>query len=128
MNNIDIFVKKEVYEMETKLMKIWEKIKSDSINVESNMPSLYRKQTGSYYTGLELAYLMMKELVAEFDDKYCLLDKKFLEPCVGTGNFVFAYLRVCSELNFSKEEYKKIINNIFVCDINNVALDVYKKN
>ena len=53
---------------------------------------------------------------------------RFLEPCVGTGNFVFAYLRVCKNLGFSKEQNEILLNNIYVCDINSQALEVYKKN
>lgn len=96
---------------------------------EQSMDSLHRKQTGSYYTALELTVTMMQELVDSFSeiDRQTLYQKKFLEPCVGTGNFVFAYILVCSRLGFTKEQYAELINNIFVCDINQDALSIYRK-
>ena len=57
-----------------------------------------------------------------------LYEKKFFEPFVGTGNLVFAYLAVCAEFGFTKEEYVQLINNIFVCDINKEALQIYRRN
>lgn len=113
--------------MELELENIWLKIEKDSYLAERNMSSLHRKQTGSYYTGLELAYEMMRELINEFE-KNEISSKKILEPCVGTGNFVFSYLRVCYELKLTKDEYKKIVDGIYCCDINENALDIYKTN
>ena len=82
---------------------LWEKISQDSNRFEQSMDSLHRKQTGSYYTAMDLTLTMMQELVDSLDDtvKKNLYSKTFFEPCVGTGNFVFAYLRVCKELAFS---------------------------
>lgn len=107
--------------------KILEQISNDSSRFEKNLESLAKKQTGSYYTAMELAVAMMRELVSTIDTSE-LYNKTFLEPCVGTGNFVFAYLRVCADLRFTKEQYRNLIDNIYVCDINTEALDVYKNN
>jgi len=107
--------------------EILEQISNDSSRFEKNLESLTKKQTGSYYTAMELAVAMMKELISTVDIKE-LYNKTFLEPCVGTGNFVFAYLRVCADLGFTKEQYRKLIDNIYVCDINIEALEVYKSN
>ena len=109
---------------------VWNEIGRDSFDFEHSMDVLHRKQTGSYYTDLELTLAMMKEMVDSLsvEDKAALYTKSFLEPCVGTGNFVFAYLRVCKELGFSSAQYKELIDNIYVCDINKGALEVYKKN
>ena len=107
--------------------EILEQISNDSSRFEKNLESLAKKQTGSYYTAMELAVAMMKELISTVDIKE-LYNKTFLEPCVGTGNFVFAYLRVCADLRFTKEQYRNLIDNIYVCDINTEALDVYKNN
>ena len=107
--------------------EILKQISNDSSRFEKNLESLTKKQTGSYYTAMELAVAMMKELVSTVDKKE-LYNKTFLEPCVGTGNFVFAYLRVCADLGFTQEQYRKLIDNIYVCDINIEALEVYKNN
>lgn len=109
---------------------IWKTISQDGYDVEHSMNSLHRKQTGSYYTDLELTLAMMREMVDSLssEKKKTLFDCTFLEPCVGTGNFVFAFLRVCKELGYTAEEYKTLLNNIYVCDINSTALTVYRKN
>ncbi len=109
---------------------MWATLAQDSLRFEQEMDPLYRKQTGSYYTALELAYAMMQEMIVGLSevDKKLIYKKKFLEPCVGTGNFVYAYLRVCKSLHFTSEQYKELINNIYACDINSGALAIYKRN
>lgn len=109
---------------------IWETIGNDGYQVEHSLNSLHRKQTGSYYTDLKLTFSMMKEMIdgLSSEKRKALYKCTFLEPCVGTGNFVFAYLRACKELGYTTEEYKVLLNNIYVCDINNTALAVYQKN
>lgn len=108
----------------------WELLSSESLAFEQSIDTLHRKQTGSYYTALELTYCMVKEMVESLDESELasLPKMRFLEPCVGTGNFVFAYLRVCREYGFSKEEYQSILDNIYVCDINSEAISIYCKN
>ena len=112
------------------LNRSWQRISYNSSSFEYSLNPLYRKQTGCYLTSLDLTYQMMTELVNALDTKErCILyQKRFLEPCVGTGNFVFAYLRVCKNLGFSQEENKLLLNNIYVCDVNKEALLVYKEN
>ncbi|MDD2992654.1 MAG: Alw26I/Eco31I/Esp3I family type II restriction adenine-specific DNA-methyltransferase [Pygmaiobacter sp.] len=109
---------------------LWHKISQDSTNFEQSMDASHRKQTGSYYTALELTLTMMQKLVDSLDEqeRKTLYTKTFFEPCVGTGNFVFAYLCTCKNLVFTQEEYCQLINNIYVCDINKDALAVYKTN
>ena len=109
---------------------IWEKLNSDSRSYEQSMDKLHRKQTGCYFTALDLTYAMMTELVDSFppSEQRVLFKKTFLEPCVGTGNFVYAYLRVCRERMFSCEQYQELLNHIYVCDINKGALDIYREN
>jgi len=106
----------------------WEQIRKRSLSVEQKMNQLERKRTGSYYTSLDLTDVMMKELVEkiqENDSKIWTLT--FLEPCVGTGNFVFSYLKQVSNLGLSKEQIMELLNNIYVADINSVALETYEK-
>lgn len=107
--------------------ELLKQISNDSSHFEKSLEILIKKQTGSYYTAMELAVAMMRELVSTIDT-HELYSKTFLDPCVGTGNFVFAYLRVCVDLEFTKEQYLQLLNNIYACDINTEALEVYKKN
>lgn len=109
---------------------MWAALAQDSSKFEQSMDPLHRKQTGSYYTSLELTYSMMQEMVDSLPEteKDFIYKKTFLEPCVGTGNFVYAYLNVCKSLNLTSEQYKELVNNIYVCDINSDALEVYKRN
>lgn len=109
---------------------IWQTLNSASISYEQSMDKLHRKQMGCYFTDLDLAYGMMTELVNSLPPsaRHALFNKTFLEPCVGAGNFVFAYLRVCKEMKFSTEQYQELLNHIYVCDINRGALEVYRKN
>lgn len=109
--------------------ELWEQIRGRSLAFEQSMDKLHRKQTGSYYTDLDLALSMMRELVDSLKEgtKETLYEKKFLEPCVGTGNFVFAYLRVCRELGFTREQNQKLLEHIYACDINQEALAVYRQ-
>lgn len=122
-------MKKQVDEYLTNA-HIWASIEQDSIYMQKAMDQLHRKQTGSYYTATDLTISMMKDFVNGLDNetKSEIFSKKFLEPCVGTGNFVFAYLFACKELHLSKDKYQKLLNNIYVCDINAEALQKYKQN
>ncbi len=116
--------------LEQKDRTLWQELQAQSEALERSMDKLHRKQTGSYYTALELALAMMRELVESFDlgTRGTLYEKRFLEPCVGSGNFVFAYLRVCRELDFSRSQYEMLLDHIYVCDINQEALALYRKN
>ena len=108
---------------------LWNDIKVISKEFEESLNSLDRKLTGSYYTSFELASIMMQELIESYSttEKQNLYKKRFLEPCVGVGNFVFAYLKEVSKLDFNKNQVSELINNIYVCDINKKALEEYKK-
>jgi len=97
-------------------------------NTDRTMPFPRRKQTGSYYTANNLTALMMDELIQHLplDKRARLYELKFLEPCVGEGSFVFAYLIAAAKLGFTCEQYHCLLKNIFVCDINQAALDSYR--
>lgn len=92
---------------------------------EKTMNQQLRKRSGSYFTDLQLAISMVEELMNNIDKP--IIECRFLEPCVGTGHFVFAYLLLCYRMNLTKDEYEKIINNIYVSDTNNDTLNVFKK-
>ena len=73
---------------------LWDSLRSKSRYIETDMDSLRRKRTGSYYTDLELTDVMMAELVSYVKNgSKSIVEYKFFEPCVGAGNFVFSYLK-----------------------------------
>ena len=88
-----------------------------------------KKDTGSFYTNLELSIYMIEEMMKNLSKDFILdiENKTFLEPCLGVGSFVFAYLINIDKLNLEKNIIKKIINNIYVCEINDIAIEEYKK-
>lgn len=47
-------------------------ISNESIEFEKSMNALTRKQTGSYYTAMDLTLAMMRELVDTLDKKKAL--------------------------------------------------------
>ncbi|AVP66355.1 hypothetical protein C3B64_19865 [Clostridium botulinum] len=108
---------------------LWNDIKVISKNFENQMNGMLRKTTGSYYTSLEFTQIMIQDIINQFseEERNNLCKKTLLEPCVGTGNFIFAYLREVSKLGYSSMQYQELIENIYVCDINKEALDIYTK-
>lgn len=107
---------------------LWDELRSQSRNIETGMNSLKRKQTGSYFTDLSLTDTMMEELVSHLNEKgKRIFDYTFFEPCVGAGNFVFSYLKMVKEdYELSREDANILLENIYVSDINEDALDGYK--
>ena len=83
-------------------------------SIDRAMPFLRRKQTGSYYTSSVLTAAMMDELVQSLplEKRSRLYELKLLEPCVGEGSFVFAYLTATLNFNFSREQYRHLLHNI----------------
>lgn len=113
--------------METKKLALWDEIKQKSKQIETEMDILERKRTGSYFTSLELTDIMMKEFVAYVvQHKQNIWEQKFLEPCVGTGNFVFSYLKEVSNLKLNKKQMEILLDNLYVADINKLSLFEYK--
>ena len=107
---------------------LWDILAKKSYSIESGMDSLHRKRTGSYYTDLSLTDVMMDELVesmqAKKDD---VLRYKFFEPCVGAGNFVFSYIKKIQEkYDLTPNEGRKLVENIYACDINLEAIGGYR--
>jgi DNA-cytosine methyltransferase len=98
-------------------------------NKDRAMPFLRRKQTGSFYTADDLTAVMMEELVwsLPIDKRRNLYNLRFLEPCVGEGSFVFAYIAAAQKIGFTKEQYRQLLDNIYVCDINEEALHSYRQ-
>lgn len=107
---------------------LWEAFREKSQQIEVGMDTLKRKRIGSYYTDIELTDIMMNELVANLcnGDK-AIYEYKFLEPCVGAGNFVFSYIRAVYNLGISCDEAKILVDNIYAADINCDALQGYSE-
>lgn len=109
-------------------IKLWASLKEKSRTIESEIDSLTKKRTGSYYTDLQLTDVMMGELVQNLiKEEKRIIDYRFFEPCVGTGNFVFSYIKAVRETGISKFDAEILLDNIYVSDINEKALEGYKE-
>lgn len=84
-----------------------------------------RKHFGIYYTDYSIARLIAKESLNDLSSRQ-ILNFNFLEPCVGTGIFIIAYLdEVLQKLgSFDSKIIQKIINQIYFSDIDNEAIDI----
>lgn len=111
---------------ETISKELWDTLRVTSRKIETEMDPLERKRTGSYYTDLKLTDIMMQELISALDlNKKRICDYTFFEPCVGTGNFVFSYLKAVKPF-VNQDEALTLLDNIYVSDINESALKQYK--
>lgn len=109
-------------------MDFWNNLMIKNSNFEKSLDKNYRKESGSYYTPLAIADYMINDVFNTIKNESDIINLKFLEPCVGTGNFVISYLKKIHGLHLSKHDNEKIFNNIYVCDSNNNALDIYREN
>lgn len=87
----------------------------------------YKKENGIYYTQFDLAFHLIKEIFDKVNISINdFLNKTFLEPCVGIGSFVFAYLTYLEKKQIlNKENINIIISNIYVADIDDNAIDIF---
>lgn len=109
-------------------LELWTSLKEKSRNIEREMDVLARKRTGSYYTDLQLTDVMMQELVQHImKGEKRVIDYRFFEPCVGTGNFVFSYIKAVRNIGVNEKEAETLLNNIFVSDINEEAIEGYSE-
>lgn len=93
---------------------------------DMNMNNKNRENTGSFYTPEWITTFMVKASLAELSlRKVDLKTIKILEPCVGSGNFIEILIKEIQKR--TKQSYQEIINNIYVIDKNNEALEVCKK-
>lgn len=107
--------------------QLWEIIAKISIDYQQGLNNLYRKNSGIFYTGLDLAEYICNSLIEHIiHSNKNIQSLKLLEPCVGIGNFVFAYLKNIKRLNLDNLQIKELLDNIYVCDIDNDALLLYK--
>lgn len=105
---------------------LWNVIQDKSKHIETNMDPFERKRTGSYYTHISLTAVMMHELVERIRSLNKPIEEfTFLEPCVGTGNFVFSYINEAYMLGINRTKAEILLNNIYVADVNISALNIY---
>lgn len=113
---------------ENEKKRVWERIAEAGRAFEAAMDPSKRKGTGFYLTGLGLAETMIRELVAHLtEEKRDIPSLRFLEPCVGTGNFVFAYLKAIDGLHLPPNALRLVLDNLYVADINAGALALYRE-
>lgn len=115
---------------DTQYTELWSSLSERSRHIETGMDALTRKRTGSYYTDLKLTDVMMSELVEHLkvaNPTKRLYEYRFLEPCVGTGNFVFSYIEAVRATGLDKETAKIMLDNIYVADVNIDALNGYRE-
>jgi len=105
----------------------WQNIQIELDQYENSFDEITKQKYGIYWTNLDLAYEIVSNLVDAFDDDFLenITKKKFLEPCVGMGSFIFAFLRKLYEKNINKEKIDKIIKNIYFCDIDTNILKYF---
>ncbi len=114
----------------TQYTDLWYSLSEKSKCVEAEMDAFTQKRTGSYYTHLELTDVMMRELVERLkaqNPAKKLYEYRFLEPCVGTGNFVFSYIKAVRSTGIDKAAAQMMLDNIYVADVNTEALHGYKE-
>lgn len=109
--------------------KLWGELRDRSHFVETHMDGLKRKRTGSYYTDLSLTDNMMEELLTHLKNgSKNISEYRFFEPCVGAGNFVFSYIKKVKEgFGINSQDARVLLDNIYVADINENAINSYKK-
>lgn len=115
---------------DTQHIELWSSLSERSKNIETEMDALTRKRTGSYYTDLKLTDVMMSELVEHLkaaNPTKKIYEYRFLEPCVGAGNFVFSYIEAVRTTGLDKEKAKILLDNIYVADVNVDALNGYRE-
>lgn len=115
---------------DTQYIELWSSLSEKSRQIETGLDALTRKRTGSYYTDLKLTDVMMSELVEHLkvaNPKKELYEYRFLEPCVGAGNFVFSYIEAIRTTGLEKETAKIMLDNIYVADVNIDALNGYRE-
>lgn len=99
--------------------------------IENNLTLEYKRKTGTYYTDMLLTDKLMQEFVEYLQIQYEIdeiVNKRLLEPCVGMGSYIFSYLKAINSLNITKQQAEKLLENIYVADINAEVLTHYKEN
>lgn len=106
------------------MQDLWKELQSEFNQLETRYTELEKQRYGIYWTNLDLAYEIINDLFSHLDENFInnLTTKKFLEPCVGMGSFIFAYLRKLFEIGISSIEIREVINNIYFAEIDECLL------
>lgn len=87
-----------------------------------------KRQQGIYYTDLELTDIIMEKVLEKISAEE-INEVNFLEPCVGSGNFVISYIKNAAlKFKLTSNEIRKLIKNIYVCDSDKSAIDLFIRN
>ncbi|HGS8953084.1 TPA: Alw26I/Eco31I/Esp3I family type II restriction adenine-specific DNA-methyltransferase [Clostridioides difficile] len=114
---------------ETIEKELWSELEKSSIKFQSKLDSKYKRNNGIYYTGLELADKIIKNLFENTKIKEPVWKNTFFEPCGGVGNFIFAYLKyIYSNYKLTEEEARILIKNIYYCELDFNAKELYVSN
>lgn len=97
----------------------WQELNEKINDLEGMYTESDKRKYGIYWTSLDLAYEIVEDLFSYFDSETItkIETKKLLEPCVGMGSFIFAYLRKLFEIGLNPNSIEKVVNNIYFCDI-----------
>lgn len=107
-------------------LKFLELVNKESLNYQKLLDNENKKSNGIYYTDIQLTVKIIEELLKGRELKN-IWELKFLEPAVGIGNFVFAYLFYISEnYTLNQKQILELYNNIYVCDNDLKSLEIYK--
>lgn len=103
---------------------VWQNLHNTMNALEAKYSESEKRKYGIYWTSLDLAYEIIEDLFGHFDAQTIaeLENKKLLEPCVGMGSFVFAYLKMLFEIGFDANRVSKVISNIYFCDVDESLL------
>lgn len=112
--------------MNEKAINFFNQFIDESKQYEQSLTYLYKRTTGSFYTGFDLAYKMVCELYKNIN-KVDVCNLKILEPCNGTGIFVFAILKYFIENKYNTNDIQKVVNSIYISEVNDEANNFYKK-
>lgn len=109
-----------------KVLNFIDYFNSKSIEYQSNLNNDFKKSSGVYYTSLEYSYYMVNNLMSKRRITKPIYSFKFLEPCVGLGSFVFAYLiYIFEHYKLNKNQWIELIENINVCESDKFALEEF---
>lgn len=107
--------------------KFVEIIKKISNKYQYSLSETERKFNGVYYTEFDLALKIINHLFF-YKKIENIWKQKFLEPSVGLGNFVFAYLfYISTNYTLTEKEVIELYGNIYVCDNDKKVLKLYKE-
>jgi hypothetical protein len=103
-------------------------IKENSI-VEGDMS---RNKQGSYYSPHVLASYLTKLVIdryVEINGLEALLSARFIDFSCGSGIFLTEAISYAAQLlGLTKEGHKSLVNNIYACDVDFIALEICKFN